>query len=579
MLLTFLLAIPVLRPRYRALLLLLVGAGVILTFSRAAILGWMLLWLFLLLRKAVPKYTLAVPLVALGALPLLLGSFESYLSGREDLSEGLDNILARLEFFQDQALDDDSALERAQVLEAGLDLFLENPIFGAGAGATHLWSLAEQHTQPACHARCRVRCLRDSAMVVVSRDPMEGKVFSGQDVSANSGYRICLPVDVYHNMFRFSLLAHDICTRCGAAKGMKLVVIITGTGVGGAEIMLHKVLTRLSPEFKPHVISMNLVGEIGEKIRALGIPVESLDMRPGVPDPVAFIRLIRDLRRLKPDLVHTWMYHADLMGGVAARLARVPALAWCIRHSNLAPADNKSQILAVVRANAFLSHRVPDRILCCSEAARKIHVACGYAPEKMVVIPNGFDLAHFKPDPNARLSVRAELGLPLETALVGLIGRWDPQKNHAGFFAAAATLHLRRPDVHFLLAGHGVDGNNQTIQRTLGANGLTAVTHLLGLRDDIPRLMAALDVLASSSSYGEAFPNVLGEAMASGVPCAVTDVGDSAYIVGDTGRVVSSGDMEGLAHAIDSLSGGLASADGNSTGVLRSTRARSAPEW
>ncbi|MGH8511735.1 MAG: glycosyltransferase, partial [Gammaproteobacteria bacterium] len=333
---------------------------------------------------------------------------------------------------------------------------------------------------------------------------------------------------------------------------MKLVFIITATDVGGAQIMLYRILARLSPEFKPHVISMFPVGEIGDKVRALGIPVESLDMRPGVPSSVALIRLIRNLRRLEPDMVHTWMYHADLMGGVAARLARVPALAWCIRHSNLAPADNKTQTFAVMRVNAFLSHRVPDRILCCSEAARKIHVACGYAPEKMVVVPNGFDIAYFKPDPNARLSVREELGLSLETTLVGLIGRCDPQKNHAGFLSAAAVLHLRRPDVHFLLAGQGVDRANQTIQHTLAANGLASVTHLLGLRDDIPRLMGALDVLASSS-YGEAFPNVVGEAMASGVPCAVTDVGDSAYIVGDTGRVVSSGDMEGLAHAIDSL--------------------------
>jgi O-antigen ligase len=149
MLLTSLLAIPLLRPRYRALLLLLVGAGVILTFSRGAILGWMLLWLFLLLREAVPKYTLVVPLVALGASPLLLASFESYLEGRRDLSAGLTNLLARLEFLQDRVLDDYSARERAQVLEAGLDLFLENPIFGAGAGATDLWSLpVGTHNQP-----------------------------------------------------------------------------------------------------------------------------------------------------------------------------------------------------------------------------------------------------------------------------------------------------------------------------------------------------------------------------------------------------------------------------------------------
>ena len=334
---------------------------------------------------------------------------------------------------------------------------------------------------------------------------------------------------------------------------MKLILIITTTGVGGAETMLHRVLTRLSPDIKPHVISMTPVDRIGEQLRAFGIPVESLGMRQGVPNPIAMMHLIRRLRDLRPDVVHTWMYHADLMGGVAARRAGVPAVAWALRHSNLAPAGNKSQTLAVVRANAFLSHRVPDRILCCSEAARSIHVAFGYAPEKMVVVPNGFDLAHFKPDPNARLSVRAELGLSLETRLVGLIGRWDPQKNHAGFLSAVAAVHLRRLDVHFLLAGQGVDAANQTIQRTLAANGLAPATHLLGQRDDIPRIMAALDVLASSSSYGEAFPNVLGEAMASGVPCAVTDVGDSAYIVADTGRVVSSGDMEGLAHASGSL--------------------------
>ena len=141
MLLTFLLAIPVLRPLYRALLLFLVGAGVILTFSRGTILGWMLLWSYLVLRKEVPKYTFAVSLLALGFLPMLLISFESYLAGRADLSGYLDNLLGRLDFFRSRVLDDDSALVRAQVLEAGLELFLDQPIFGAGAAVTHLWGL------------------------------------------------------------------------------------------------------------------------------------------------------------------------------------------------------------------------------------------------------------------------------------------------------------------------------------------------------------------------------------------------------------------------------------------------------
>ncbi len=316
--------------------------------------------------------------------------------------------------------------------------------------------------------------------------------------------------------------------------------------------MLYKLLARLAPEFSSHVVSMIPAGKVAEKLRALGIPVTSLNMRQRSPNPIALLDLVRLLRRLKPDVVHTWMYHADLMGGIAARLARVPALAWCIRQSNLAPAHNKRQTLAVVKTNAFLSHRIPDRIVCCSESARDVHVAHGYAPGKMVVVPNGFDIAQFKPDLNARQSVRRELGLSPDARLVGLIGRWDPQKNHAGFFTAAAALYHRRPDVRFLLAGQGVDEGNQMIEQIVADHGLTSVTHLLGLRDDIPRLMAALDVLASSSC-GEAFPNVLGEAMACGVPCAVTDVGDSAYIVGETGRVVCSGDMEGLAYAIVSL--------------------------
>ena len=334
---------------------------------------------------------------------------------------------------------------------------------------------------------------------------------------------------------------------------MKLIFIITGTGVGGAETMLQKVLTRLSPEFKPHVISMIPVGKIGEKLRALGIPVESLDMRRGVPNPIALMHLIRRLRDLRPDVVHTWMYHADLMGGVAARLAGVPAVAWALRHSNLAPAGNKSQTLAVVRANAFLSHRVPDRILCCSEAARNIHVAFGYAPEKMVVVPNGFDLAHFKPDPNARLSVRAELGLSLETRLVGLIGRWDPQKNHEGFSRPPPRCIFDGRTCTSCLPGKESTPPIKPSSELLPPMAWHRRPICLASATTFRALWPPWTCLASSSSYGEAFPNVLGEAMASGVPCAVTDVGDSAYIVGDTGRVVSSGDMEGLAHAIDSL--------------------------
>lgn len=332
---------------------------------------------------------------------------------------------------------------------------------------------------------------------------------------------------------------------------MRIVFIITGLSTGGAEMMLFKVLERLDRQrFAPHVISLTTLGELASRIEALGIPVDAVGMKPGLPSPSGFFRLVRMLKPLNPDVVHTWMYHADLLGGLAARLAGVSSVGWCIRNSNLDKNRTKLSTRAVVSLCASISKWVPSRILSCSERARQVHVACGYAAEKMVVVPNGFDLSQFKPDLDARRRIRAELGITDQTPLVGLIGRFDPQKNHAGFFEAAGVLHRHMPHVHFVLAGHGIDMSNAALKQSITKEGVLAKTHLLGLRNDMPELMAALDVLASSSSYGEAFPNVLGESMACGVPCVVTDVGDSAYIVGDTGRVVASGDMAGLAQVL-----------------------------
>lgn len=332
---------------------------------------------------------------------------------------------------------------------------------------------------------------------------------------------------------------------------MKLVLIITGLSTGGAEMMLLKLLERLDPtRFSPHVISLTSLGEIGPKIQALGIPVEALGMRPGwIPNPITFVRLVQRLKAIKPDVVQTWMYHADLVGGLAARLAGVSAMAWNIRQSNLSRDQTKWSTRVVAHLCAKVSRWIPDKIVCNSQTARAIHIGIGYDPKHFVILPNGFDLSRFYPDLSARHTVRTELGIPDHAPLIGLIARFDPQKNHQGFFEAAGQLYRQQPEVHFLLAGMGIDENNPAIRDWLQRYEVAAVTHLLGLRQDIPRLTAALDIASSSSSYGEAFPNVIGEAMACGVPCVVTDVGDSAYIVGDTGRVVAPGDMKGLATA------------------------------
>jgi glycosyltransferase involved in cell wall biosynthesis len=334
---------------------------------------------------------------------------------------------------------------------------------------------------------------------------------------------------------------------------MKLVFIITGLASGGAESMLLKLLQHIDrSRFTPTVISLTSTGVIGPHIEALGIPVKALLMRPGLPSPFKFVQLVNHLRQLSPDVVHTWMYHANLLGGLAARLSGVRKLIWGIHHCDLSADKNKKATLRVVRLCAYLSRWVPTAILSCSKQAKTIHVNAGYCAGKFLNIPNGFDVSRFVPDISAKVSVRTELGVHQDTLLVGMIARIDPQKNHEGFISAAAMVAHLVPNVHFLLAGTEVDAENARLVKLIAETGVQEKFHLLGRRDDIPRLMASLDLLASSS-WGEAFPNVLGEAMACGIPCVVTDVGDSALIVGETGRVIPAGDMTGLAHAMRNM--------------------------
>ena len=188
-----------------------------------------------------------------------------------------------------------------------------------------------------------------------------------------------------------------------------------------------------------------------------------------------------------------------------------------------------------------------------SQAARDLHVAAGYDPEKFVFIPNGIDVTQFRPDPAGRREVRQALGVPAGALVVGLPARVDPQKDHPNFVRAAALLARHRPDVRFLLCGDGTTPENQGLAGAIAEHGLLDRFLLLGPRSDMPRILNALDVCTLSSAYGEAFPLAIGEAMACGVPCVVTELGDCAYLVGETGVVVPPRDPEALATAWETL--------------------------
>jgi glycosyltransferase involved in cell wall biosynthesis len=330
---------------------------------------------------------------------------------------------------------------------------------------------------------------------------------------------------------------------------IKVMHIITDLSPGGAEFMLYRLLSRMdTARFENEVISLTSTGSIADKIRAAGMPVRALGMKRGMPNPLSLFRLLRWIRKSKPQVVQTWMYHADLIGGLAARLAGESRVVWNIRQANLDPKWNKPLTIWTAKACARMSPWLPGCVVFCSQAGSLLHTKLGYAANRMEVIANGFDLEEFRPDPAARLSVRKEMGLAKDAVVIGMAARFHPVKDHHNFIRAAARLHAKIPEVHFALCGLGVDCENPELSKWVAVAGLDAHCHLFGPRQDLPRLFAAWDIF-TSPSLSEAFPSVVGEAMACGTPCVVTNVGDSALIVGESGRVVPAGNPDSLAEA------------------------------
>lgn len=332
-----------------------------------------------------------------------------------------------------------------------------------------------------------------------------------------------------------------------------MVHLISGLSTGGAELSLLKLLES-SPELRAHatVISLRDLGTVGSRLVALGVPVNAAGIHGSVPSPAAAFRLRRMVRTARPALLQGWMYH----GNVAALAARgwlpwrVPLL-WNIRHSVYSLAAEKPLTALLIRLGAALSRR-PDRIIYNSRLAASQHEALGYAADRTLVIPNGFDTVRFAPGELHRAVVRAELGVTPETPLVGLVGRYHPMKDHANFLRAVALVRQGCPTARFVMAGTSVTAENTELMGLARNLGVGDIVFPIGEVTDTSRLMAALDVLCLSSS-SEGFPNVVGEAMACAVPCVATDVGDTSWVVGDTGVVVPPRNPEALAAGLTKL--------------------------
>lgn len=332
------------------------------------------------------------------------------------------------------------------------------------------------------------------------------------------------------------------------AAMLKILHVITGLRRGGAEAALARLVSATREQFDHVVISLRDEAHFGPILRAQGVPVFALDVGTSRGALGGIRALMAIISMERPSVVQTWMYHADVFGGIAARLVRCGSVVWGVRNTDLRVAAIGWSARLAASLSAPLSRFVPDVITCNSHRAQSAHVAFGYKQALFHIIENGYDVRRFQPDQAGRAAIRAEFAVAPQQALIGLVARWDPQKDHRNLLSAMKHVLVLGHDIRLLLVGTGMDRANRLLMEIVRESALEKRVMLAGPRDDVPAIMNALDLHVLASS-GEAFPNVVAEAMSCGTPCVVTDVGDAAHIVGDTGWVARPGDPAALAAA------------------------------
>lgn len=332
---------------------------------------------------------------------------------------------------------------------------------------------------------------------------------------------------------------------------MKVVHIITCLDVGGAETMLTRLLLAADePGDSQFVVSLKDIGPLGVQLQKKGVPVYAMNMGASLSGVSALFRLIALLRRLKPDVVQTWMYHADLCGGLAATLAGCKRIVWGIR-GTYTPIG-RPWTHRVMKLCARLSFFIPSKILCVAESSRISHIAYGYSPERMHVIGNGLDLTHFDQALQQKVDLHQLGNWSVELPIIGCVGRFHPDKGQDLFIQSAGILLQRYPNVRFAMIGRDCDKSNQQLLALIEKSGLGNSILLLGERSDVPACLAGLTMFCLPSRT-EGFPNVLAEAMAAGLPAVATNVGDVERLVQSTVLVVKAGDTVALAEALAEL--------------------------
>lgn len=333
----------------------------------------------------------------------------------------------------------------------------------------------------------------------------------------------------------------------GRADRSIILHLISSLHVGGAERMLVRLVTATRDRFDHTIVSMIAGGSLARDAREAGAEVVELGLSRSLTAVAGLGRLRRLVATTRPAVLQAWMYHAHIAAVAALPLTGPrPALAWNVRHTLETLGDETRLTRAAILAGVPLAP-FADAIVYNAERSARRHAAIGYPAKKAIVIPNGFDLDAFRPDPDARAWLLAEHGLPPDTPIIGRVARNHPMKDHACLFGAFARIVKAVPEARLAVVGSGMVGDDATLAGLAAVAGVADKILWLGPRRDIERLTAGFDVALSTSSRGEGFPNVMGEALACGVPMVATDVGDAAAILDDPARIVPPGDAAGMA--------------------------------
>lgn len=327
---------------------------------------------------------------------------------------------------------------------------------------------------------------------------------------------------------------------------MKIVHIVTGLGDGGAEHTLFKIC-KYDIKNKHIVISLKKYGKYFSLLNKLGIEVYCLNAN--FFSVHKFFFLIKLLQSLKPDIVQTWLVHADFIGSIAARLAGIKKILWNVRYSNIEFDKSKLTTILIIKILAKLSYILPEIIIIVSKKAKKIYESKGYDKKKFKFIPNGYDLSTLKVSKNRKIYFQKRIKIKKQTPIIGYVARYDPIKDHLNLLNALSLIRLKDKDFFCILVGSNINKNKILINEIKKLK-LENYISLLGPVNNVSNIMNLLDIHVQSST-SEGFPNVVAEAMAHKTPCIVTNVGDSSYIVGQTGWVVPANNSAKLAKVIE----------------------------